>query len=397
MSQVPPSIPPFFPPLAADSTDKHAWVEALRNAQGQSLLGDYAGALEVLEKVLAAGEGGEGGHSRTEGQDDGFAEDEGKGILWWKRMCEVVMLGLKIQLEKTQDALTQCMQLCEEGGDLMDIVFFRRGQCEYLLNDILSAKASFLSCQAKTQMSSSPPPPPTSSSSSSSTYSLPLDQWLAACSTEAVVTTTTQAPPKKIRHEWTQNVGSVSLTIYCKNLQSTEHCQVEFTPPYSLAVHLNQPDVASTTIGPFKMGGEVMGDKAKVLLSAMKVEIVMPKAADGLWQNIAGLAQDASAASTPATTYPTSSKTKTDWNTVDKECSKEAEKDIREAGGDAALNEMFRDIYSKGTDETRRAMIKSFQTSCGTVLSTNWDEVKQKKYEDDLTAPSGQTVKKWEP
>ncbi len=33
------------------------------------------------------------------------------------------------------------------------------------------------------------------------------------------------------------------------------------------------------------------------------------------------------------------------------------------------------DIYSKATPETQRAMNKSFQTSGGTVLSTNWDEV----------------------
>ena len=28
---------------------------------------------------------------------------------------------------------------------------------------------------------------------------------------------------------------------------------------------------------------------------------------------------------------------------------------------------------TQGSDETRRAMVKSFQTSGGTVLSTNWD------------------------
>ena len=32
-------------------------------------------------------------------------------------------------------------------------------------------------------------------------------------------------------------------------------------------------------------------------------------------------------------------------------------------------------LLLKGDEDTRRAMMKSFQTSGGTVLSTNWDEV----------------------
>ena len=40
-------------------------------------------------------------------------------------------------------------------------------------------------------------------------------------------------------------------------------------------------------------------------------------------------------------------------------------------------------------------MVKSFQTSCGTVLSTNWNEVAEKDYEgkDRPDAPKGQ---QWE-
>ena len=40
-------------------------------------------------------------------------------------------------------------------------------------------------------------------------------------------------------------------------------------------------------------------------------------------------------------------------------------------------------------------MNKSFQTSGGTVLSTNWGEVKEKDYEEEKSAPDGQEWKKW--
>lgn len=38
--------------------------------------------------------------------------------------------------------------------------------------------------------------------------------------------------------------------------------------------------------------------------------------------------------------------------------------------------DVLRQIYDKGDDNTKRAMLKSYQESGGTVLSTSWDEVK---------------------
>lgn len=55
------------------------------------------------------------------------------------------------------------------------------------------------------------------------------------------------------------------------------------------------------------------------------------------------------------------------------------------------MNALFKQIYDKANPDTRRAMMKSYQTSGGTVLSTNWDEVASKEYDgkDRPSAPDG--------
>lgn len=88
--------------------------------------------------------------------------------------------------------------------------------------------------------------------------------------------------------------------------------------------------------------------------------------------------------------YPTSSKQKKDWGKLDREIEKDLAREKPE--GDQALNSLFKQIYERADEDTRRAMIKSYQTSGGTVLSTNWDEVARKDYEgrDRPDAPEGQ-------
>ena len=75
--------------------------------------------------------------------------------------------------------------------------------------------------------------------------------------------------------------------------------------------------------------------------------------------------------------YPSSSQTKKDWDNIDKEIGREMDKE--DAKGSEAMMKLFKQIYERGDPETQRAMAKSFQTSGGTVLSTNWGEVKEKE------------------
>ena len=67
--------------------------------------------------------------------------------------------------------------------------------------------------------------------------------------------------------------------------------------------------------------------------------------------------------------YPSSARHPIDANKIN-------DSDLEpEPTGEAAINALFQKIYADSNEDTRRAMMKSFIESKGTVLSTNWKEV----------------------
>src|SRR5690606_1403526 len=100
-------------------------------------------------------------------------------------------------------------------------------------------------------------------------------------------------------------------------------------------------------------------------------------------------------ASTPA--YPTSSKSgPKNWDKVASELPGKppgADDDADEDEEGDPVNNLFKKIYAGADEDTKRAMMKSYVESNGTVLSTNWKEVSKKKME--TTPPEGMVAKDW--
>jgi len=67
-----------------------------------------------------------------------------------------------------------------------------------------------------------------------------------------------------------------------------------------------------------------------------------------------------------------------DWSKIEKQLIAEEEEDRKKSK--QSVDDFFKQIYANATDEQKRAMVKSFQTSNGTVLSTNWDEVQGRDF-----------------
>jgi suppressor of G2 allele of SKP1 len=95
--------------------------------------------------------------------------------------------------------------------------------------------------------------------------------------------------------------------------------------------------------------------------------------------------------------YPSSNKVKKNWDNMERDIAREIQED-ESKDPNGGMMHLFKDIFAKADENTRRAMMKSYQTSGGTVLSTNWSEVGDKDYEgkDKPDAPKGQEWKKYD-
>jgi suppressor of G2 allele of SKP1 len=196
---------------------------------------------------------------------------------------------------------------------------------------------------------------------------------------------------KPVKREWYQNNTHVMITIFQKGMER-DRVRLEFHDR-SLSLNMQLPGDGDDSYSlELDLFDAIVPDKCTVEVSKVKVEISLVKKSVGVqWKDLeyTQVLQEEAAA------YPSSSKVKKDWSQIDRDIDSELKSEKPQ--GDEALNKLFKEIYEKADDETRRAMNKSFQTSGGTVLSTNWGEVGKADYEgkDRPTPPEGQEWKDW--
>lgn len=139
-----------------------------------------------------------------------------------------------------------------------------------------------------------------------------------------------------------------------------------------------------------KLLAKIVAAETETVFYSTKIEVKMKKKSEAKWDSLewkdeAILRNWDSAAQPQPPTYPSSSKKRVNWDKI--------EVPEEEPQGEDALNKVFKDIYRNGSEEQRRAMMKSFQESGGTVLSTNWEDVGKRKVEG--TPPDGLIMKNW--
>ncbi|KAF8013367.1 hypothetical protein BT93_I1265 [Corymbia citriodora subsp. variegata] len=200
----------------------------------------------------------------------------------------------------------------------------------------------------------------------------------------------------KFRHEFYQKPDEVVVTIFAKGI-APEDLLVEFGEQI-LSVRINVPNEDAYYLQS-RLFQKVIPEKCRYQILSTKVEIRLAKAEAIQWKSLeyskeATVPQKVTLPSVGPTrpAYPSSKNKVANWDKLEAEV-KQEEKDEK-LDGDAALNKLFRDIFSNADEDARRAMTKSFVESNGTVLSTNWKEVGAKKVEG--SPPDGMELKKWE-
>ncbi|XP_039116174.1 protein SGT1 homolog [Dioscorea cayenensis subsp. rotundata] len=204
----------------------------------------------------------------------------------------------------------------------------------------------------------------------------------------------------KYRHDYYNSTAEVVLTIFAKGIPA-ERVLVDFGEQI-LSVTIDVPGEEAYHFQP-RLFGKILPEKSTYKVFASKIEIRLAKAEATAWPSLEFSKEKSSAQkrivspgvdTTKSSTRPSypSSKNKVNWDKLEAEVKKQ-EKDEK-LEGDAALNKLFRDIYRDGDEDMRRAMMKSFVESNGTVLSTNWKDVGTKKVEG--SPPDGMELKKWE-
>ncbi|THH19731.1 hypothetical protein EW146_g1482 [Bondarzewia mesenterica] len=217
-----------------------------------------------------------------------------------------------------------------------------------------------------------------------------------------------------IRHEFYETDEKLILTVFDRGSDPAQ-VNVKFEPravilfdvpppvpakPISAQVVYENGD-KKLELQPLK--GQIDPERSNFAVGKVKVEIRLVKAVQGRWGALIGDAPDP-LSSFPSTSSPepkpsgsTLAQARKNWdkvttNILESEKEKSTSEDPN-VGGDSTVNKFFQDLFSNADEDTRRAMLKSFQESGGTTLSTNWAEVSKAPVE--VKPPQGSEWKKW--
>lgn len=220
--------------------------------------------------------------------------------------------------------------------------------------------------------------------------------WMKRCQeaqngSQSEVSASQQPHQSKIKYDWYQTDSQVIITLMIKNVQKND-VNMEFSEKeLSAVVKLPSGEDYNLKLA---LLHPIVPEHSTFRVLSTKIEIKMKKPEAVRWEKLEGRGEVPTPKPFTADVknqYPSSSHYTRNWDKLVGEIKEEEKNEKLE--GDAALNKLFQQIYSDGSDEVKRAMNKSFMESGGTVLSTNWSDVGKRKVE--INPPDDMEWKKY--
>nr|XP_045001391.1 protein SGT1 homolog [Jaculus jaculus] len=200
-----------------------------------------------------------------------------------------------------------------------------------------------------------------------------------------------QRTQSKIKYDWYQTESHVIITLMIKNVEKND-VNVEFSDK-ELSALVKLPSGEDYNLK-LRLLHPIISEQSTFKVLSTKIEIKMKKPEAVRWEKLEGQGDvpiPKQFIADVKNLYPSSSHYTRNWDKLVGEIKEEEKNEKLE--GDAALNKLFQQIYSNGSDEVKRAMNKSFMESGGTVLSTNWSDVGKRKVE--INPPDDMEWKKY--
>lgn len=197
---------------------------------------------------------------------------------------------------------------------------------------------------------------------------------------------------EKSKYDWYQTQTHVVVTIMLKNIKE-EDASIDIQEK-TLSATIKLPSGSDYSLE-LDLSHPIVPAQSVIKILKTKIEVKLKKLEGLHWHNLEGdethVKQIEKEEHDHAVQYPSSSHYTRNWDKLAKDVEEEEKNEKKE--GDGAINELFQKIYADGSDDTKKAMAKSFYESGGTVLSTNWKDIGAKKTE--VKPPDGMEYKKW--
>lgn len=220
------------------------------------------------------------------------------------------------------------------------------------------------------KLEKSAPPPPAAAS--------PPAAAPPATASTSLESINKHAPIKaKIREDWYQTNEFIIITIYAKNI-NPDTLSVEYHDN-SVSVSFPNGPGSEYNYNIEPLYESIDPSNCNHVVKSTKLEINLAKKTSKKWPSL-----ESSTTEAAQIVYPNSSKKAINWSNFQVDSEEPESSDP---------NDFFAKLYKDVDDDTRKAMMKSYIESNGTVLTTDWNEAANKKFE--TTPPEGMQAKKW--